>query len=174
MPRALSACLILLFALSSGLQLRAQSAECPPAELRYKSTDPAYGDAMNVQTMLEAAGLKVNCIFETKLSNQFMRDENGMRRFTLKGEACFRTNYGDISAFFAPKPQTFSALTIHEHRKRHGYLYTFSGMPDVWVLNQFGSVARLYYFKRDNYLLSVADGPLRAKVEEAIGAPLSP
>ena len=170
MPRALSACFFIL-SLHFALQVKAQSAECPPANLWLAPTNTAYQDATSVKRLLESHGIIVKCIFETKLSSEFLLREHGIERFTLEGEACFRTNYGDFSAFFLPKPHSFSALKIEERRDGGGYLYMFSGMPKIWLLKQFGSSQRLYYFSRDNYLLSVADGPLRSSVQEALHTP---
>jgi len=174
MRRFLPVLIIVAVAISSPALANAQFAPCPPAEISYQHDNPAYQDATNLRQKLESHGVEVYCIFETKLSNRFLRDENGTSRFTLEGEACIRTKYGDIGAFFVAKPQTFAPLKIKEHRKQRGYLYTFSGMPDVWLMHDLGSAGRVHYYKHDNYLLSVDDGPLRLLLEQALGLrPLS-
>ena len=168
MPRSLSALTIFLLAMSSPALVRAQFAPCPPPEISYQPGNPAYQDATKLRQTLESRGVTVFCIFETKLSSRFLRDKNGTSRFTLEGEACIRTKYGDISAFFVPRPQTFAFLKIKEHYNNGGYLYTFSGMPDVWLLNELGSAGRVYYYKRDNYLLSISDSPTRVLLERVL------
>jgi len=174
MLKALPTLTIFLLAISFPALVRAQFAPCPPPEISYQPGNPAYQDATDLRQTLESRGVDVYCIFETKLSSRFLRDEGGTSRFTLEGEACIRTKYGDISAFFVARPQTFAPLKIKEHRKQSGYLYTFSGMPDIWLLRELGSAGRVYYYKHDNYLLSIADSPLRLLLEQALGLrPLS-
>lgn len=174
MLRALPALIVVVVAMSSPAPAKAQVAPCPPAEISYQPGNPAYQDATNLRQTLESHGVEVYCIFETKLSSRFLRDENGTPRFTLEGEACIRTKYGDIGAFFVARPQTFAPLKIKEHRNSGGYLYTFSGMPDVWLPPDLGSAGRVHYYKHDNYLLSIDDSPLRTLLEQALGLrPLS-
>lgn len=174
MLRSLSALTIFLLAVSSPAIVRAQSAPCPPPEISYQPGNPAYEDATRLRQTLESRGVIVFCIFETKLSSRFLRDENGTSRFTLEGEACIRSKYGDISAFFVDRPRTFAPLKIKERRDNGGYLYTFSGMPDVWLLHELGSAGRVYYYKHDNYLLSISDSPTRVLLELALNLrPLS-
>ena len=167
LPVHLMASLALLLAASCP-QALAQSVPCPPTPALIASDNPAYADAMSLAKNLEAHGFVVHCIFPTKISSEFLIRENGVQRSTIEGEACFRTNYGDVGAFFVPKPQTFADLKIKEQRKGGGYLYTFSGMPSSWTMDHWGSARRDFFLKRDNYLLSASDDTLRARLEEAL------
>ena len=167
-PAQLAASFVLL--LIGAHPLPAQPAPCPPPAVLIAPDNPAYADAMNLAQKLEAHGFVVNCIFPTKMSSEFLVRENGVERSTIEGEACFRTNYGDIGAFFVPKPQTFGDLKIKEQRRGGGYLYTFSGMPSVWPqkIGRWGSARRDFFLKRDNYLLSASDDTLHAHLEDAL------
>ncbi len=157
-----------LFALSHS-RLLAQPENCPRPAALIAPDNPAYNDAMDLQKTLEARGFVVDCIFPTKFSSAFLVWENGVPRSTVEGEACFRTNFGDLDIVFIPKPQTFVELKIEERREGGGYLYTFSGMPEVWLVKRVGSGPRREYFlKHDNYILSVTDEKLRARLEETL------
>jgi len=131
---------------------------------------PAYADAMALKHGLESQGMVVRCIFETKFSSQFLVWENGKPRSTIEGEACIVTNLGALEVLFVSRPKTFADLKIKEHRDREGYLYTVSGMPDVWPskFKRWSSVRRTYYFRHDNYLLSGGGEELRTAVEAAL------
>jgi hypothetical protein len=149
---------------------------CPPSGAFIAPKDAAYEDAMALKKSLESQGMMVRCIFETKFSSQFLRWDNGAPRSTIEGEACIRTNLGDLSVLFMPKPSTFAALKIKERRSGGRYLYTFSGMSDVWprTFKSWSSARRDYFFRHDNYLLSGAGDELRSAVEAALHqAPLS-
>lgn len=167
-PAQLAASFVLL--LIGTHPLPAQPAPCPPPAALIAPDNPAYADAIDLAQKLAAHGFVVRCIFPTKMNSEFLVPENGVERSTIEGEACFVTNYGDIEAFFVPKPQTFSDLKIREQRKGGGYLYTFSGMPSVWPrkIGRWGSARRDFFLKRDNYLLSVSDDTLHTHLEDAL------
>ena len=163
--------LFLFLAIVPCVQLSAQEPlPCPPPDAFIAPKDPAYADAMALKKSLESQGMVVRCIFETKFSSQFLRWENGVPRSTIEGEACIRTNLGDLSVLFMPRPRTFTALEIKERRSGGRYLYTFSRMPDVWpgTFKSRSSVRRDYFFRHDNYLLSAAGDELRTAVEAAL------
>lgn len=162
--------LFLFLAIVPCTQMFAQELSCPPPNAFIAPKDPAYADAMALKESLESQGTVVRCIFETKFSSQFLRWENGVPRSTIEGEACIRTNLGDLSVLFMPRPRTFAALKIKERRSGGRYLYTFSGMPDVWprTFKSRNSVRRDYFFRHDNYLLSAEGDELRSTVEAAL------
>jgi hypothetical protein len=99
-----------------------QPLSCPPPDAFISPKDPAYADAMALKKSLESHGMMIGCIFETKFSSQFLRWENGAPRSTIEGEACIRTNLGDLSVLFMPRPSTFAALKIRERRTGGRYL----------------------------------------------------
>ena len=151
--------------------LSAQQADgCPPPAALMSPDQSAYADAMALKNGLESQGMVVRCVFETKFSSAFIAWENGKPRSTVEGEACILTNLGALEVLFVSRPRTFSDLKITEHRAHQGYVYTVSGMPDVWPskIKRWGSVSRTYYFRRDNYLLSGTGEELRAAVEAAL------
>ena len=123
---------------------------------------------MQLAQNLEPHGFIVNCIFPTKLGSIFMVEENGVMHSTIEGEACLRTNYGDIDVVFVPKPHTFADFKITERREGGGYLYRFAGTPRVWAVNRFGSALRDYFLKYQNQLLLVSSDQLRARLEDAL------
>jgi hypothetical protein len=147
-----------------------QGDDCPGPAALMSPDQPAYADAMALKNSLESQGMVVRCIFETKFSSQFIVWENGTPRSTIEGEACIRTNLGNLEVLFLSRPRTFADLKIKEHRTRGGYLYTVSGMPDVWPgkFKRWGSVRRTYYFRHDNYLLSEEGEELSTAVEAAL------
>jgi hypothetical protein len=165
--------LVLLFAVS--LPLHGQSVPCPPGEAWLTSSDPAYPDAMELSRHLENHDFTVQCIFPTKFGSVFMVEQNGVLVSTIEGEACLRTNFGDIGVVFVPKPKTFIDFKITEHREGGGYLYRFSGTPRVHGGDKFKfeSVRRNYFLKHDNLLLIVGDNQLLSRLEEAL-PPLTP
>jgi len=165
----LLASLVVLLA-ASPYQVFAQSPECPTGEALLSSTDPVYTDAMELKQSLESHGFVVRCVFPTKFGSIFQVTDGGVLRSTIEGEAVFRTDNGDIGAVFVPKPQTFEDFKITEHHEDGGYLYTFGGTPRVWAVNRFGSARRIYFLKHGNQLL-LADGKLRARLQEALHLP---
>ena len=165
--------LLLLLVIVSCNRLSAQQVptdDCPPPAAFMSPDQPAYADAMALKNSLESQGMVVRCIFETKFSSQFLVWEDGNPRSTIEGEACIRTNLGDLGVLFVSRPRTFADLKIKEQRARGGYLYTVSGMPDVWPskFKRWSSARRTYYFQHDNYLLSGAGEELRTAVEAAL------
>jgi hypothetical protein len=167
---------LLLFFFCAGLCTRSsaqQVADCPPPAALMSPSQPAYADATSLKKSLESQGLVVQCIFETKFSSQFLVWENDKPRSTVEGEACIRTNLGDLTVLFLWKPRTFAELNISEHQSHGGYIYHFSGMNDVWPRNlkQLGSTRRTYYFRSDNYLLSAGSEELRNAVATALQYP---
>ena len=155
--------------------LFAQSVPCPTGAALLLSSDPAYADAMELARILEIHNFAVNCIFPTKFGSVFMVDNHGTLQSTVEGEACFRTDRGDIGVVFLPKSQTFANFKIAERRKDRGYIYKFSGTPRVLHEDQFdfGTAHRQYFLKRDNKLI-VVDDKLRASVQEALKLPSVP
>src|SRR3974390_3217043 len=165
MTRPLSRVLFFLFVGANCASLFAQNEiPCPPPAALIAPGQPAYEDALALKKNLESQGLVVRCIFETKLSSEFLDWKNTPPRSTIEGEACIRTNLGDLSVLFMWRPRTFSELTIKERHRRTSYVYSFSGMTDVWPrdIKQSGSKDRTYYFRHDNYLLSAGGEKLRA------------
>jgi hypothetical protein len=147
---------------------RLAATECPPPAALLALDNPAYADAVHLRDVLQSHGFTVECIFPTKFSSAFLKWKNGIASSTVEGEACFRTNVGDIGAVFVPKPQTFEHLKITERRQGRGYLYSFSGMPEIWIVKHVGSARRQYHIKHDNYILSVDDAAVRVRLEEAV------
>lgn len=153
--------------------LAQEPAPCPGPAALMAPEQPAYADAMALKKSLESQGLVVRCIFETKFSSQFTVWENGEPRSTIEGEACIRTNLGDLSVLFMPRPQNFAGLKIQERHTSEGYVYSVSGMPDVWPVKfkRWSSLHRTYYFRSDNYLLSAVGNEVRDAVEAALQYP---
>jgi hypothetical protein len=87
---------------------------------------------MELKQSLESHGFVVRCFFPTRFGSIFQVTDSGVLRSTIEGEALFRTDNGDISAVFVPKPQTSEDFKITEHHEDGGYLYTFAGTPRVW------------------------------------------
>jgi hypothetical protein len=171
LPTRLVAGCVLFFAAS--LPLLAQSDPCPPGEALLSSSDPAYPDAMELSRRLENHDFTVQCIFPTKFGSVFMVEQNGVLVSTIEGEACFRTNFGDVGVAFVPNPQTFADFKITEHREGGGYLYRFSGTPRVHGGDKFKfeTARRRYFLKHDNLLLIVGDNRLLSRLEEALPPP---
>jgi hypothetical protein len=170
----LAGLLFLLFVIVPCARSSAQQVDdCPLPAALISPDQPAYADAMSLKKNLESQGLVIRCIFATKFSSQFIVWENGKPRSTVEGEACIRTNLGDLDVLFMSRPRNFDDLKIKERRDGRGYLYTFSGMPDVWPRNlkHIGSIHHTYYFRIDNYLLSVGSDELRNAVEAALHYP---
>lgn len=167
--------LVLLIPLCTS-SLAAQSIDCPPENALLATNDPAYADAMDLQQRLEKQNFSIRCIFPTKLSSFFMVDHNGTLQSTVEGEACFSTNYGDIEVVFLPRPQTFADFRITERRKDGGYLYRFTGTPQVSAGDKFkfGTAARQYFLKHDNYLIIVSDNQLVPRLEAAFAESSAP
>jgi hypothetical protein len=161
--------LILVIALCTPLSAE-QVDDCPGPMALISPDQPADADAMALKANLESQRMVVRCIFETKFSSAFIVWESGKPRSTIEGEACIRTNLGDLEVLFVSRPRTFADLKIKEHRVREGYLCTVSGMPDVWPskFKRWGSVRRTYYFRHDNYLLSGGGEELRTAAEAAL------
>jgi hypothetical protein len=172
LPTRLAAVFILLMA-ASCLPLLAQSEECPTGEALLSSNNPVFADAAEVAESLKTHAFTIKCIFPTKLRSVFMVEQNGTLRSTIEGEACFRTDYGDIEVVFLPKPQTFADFKITERRKGGGYLYRFTGTPRVWAGDnfKFGTAYRNYFIKHDNQLLIVSDIHLLARLEDVFHLP---
>jgi hypothetical protein len=128
---------------------------------------------MELQRRLQKHNFTVRCIFPTKFGSFFMVDHNGILESTVEGEACFSTNYGGIDVVFLPKPQTFAEFEITERRKGSGYLYRFTGTPSVSAGNKFkfGTAARQYFLKHDNYLIIVSDDQLVSHLQAVLAEP---
>jgi hypothetical protein len=159
---------LLILLLVIGCHNGLAATECPRPATLIAPDDPAYVDAVHLRGVLQSHGFTVECIFPTKFSSTFLKWENGVARSTVEGEACFRTREGDIGVVFVPKPQTFADLKIRERRQGRGYLYSFSGMPGIWLVKNVGSARRQYHIKHDNYILSVDDESVRNRLEEAV------
>lgn len=168
-----SAGLLILFFIASSARFWAQTpTPCSPAAL-ISPEQPAYSDATALEKQLESQGIRVQCIFETKFSSQFLIWENGVPHSTLEGEACIRTNLGDLGVLFVARPKTFLNLKISERHTAGGYSYQVSGMSDVWPrkISHWSSVHRNYFFVHDNYLLTADTEVMRAAVEAALHYP---
>ncbi len=172
MPRTFSVRLLFLpLVVILGTPLAAQQVDdCPGPRALMSPSQPAYSDAMALKSSLESHGMVVRCIFETKFSSQFIVWENGEPRSTIEGEGCIVTNLGVLEVLFVSRPRTFAELKIKERRTPGGYVYTVSGMPDVWPVKfkRWASVRRTYYFRHDNYLLSGGGEELRTAVQAAL------
>jgi len=107
-------------------------------------------------------------MFPTILWSIFEVGDGGVMRNTVEGEVNFLTNYGDVTAFFLPKPQTFADFKITEHREDGGFLYTFAGTPRVWATNRFGSARRIYFLDHANQLFFVGDVALLHRLEKVL------
>jgi hypothetical protein len=172
--RLLAGFVLLLLPCTSSLL--AQSVPCPPEKALLSATDPAYADALELQQRLEKHNFAVHCMFPTKFGSFFMVDQNGVLQSTVEGEACFSTNYGGIDVVFLPKSQTFADFKITERRQGRGYLYRFTGTPRVSAGDKFnfGTAARQYFLKHDNYLMIVSDNQLVPRLEAAFAHSSTP
>ncbi len=160
---------ILLFLTPCPYELRAQ--EPRSKELAMLSpTEPVYPDAMELKRTLESHGFVVRCMFPTTLWSVFEVEDGGVMHNTVEGEVNYHTNYGDVTAFFLPKPQTFANFKITEHREDGGFLYTFAGTPRVWATNRFGSARRIYFLDHANQLFFVGDIALLQRLEKVLNA----
>jgi len=177
MTHALSAKLTLLLLVIAVTRLFAQEPlPCPPPAAPIAPGDPAYEDALSLKKNLESQGMEVRCIFETKFSSQFLDRTSPILRSKIEGEACLRTNLGDLGVLFMWRPRTFAELNIKERHQGGWYVYTFSGMADVWPSNikRSASKDRTYYFLHGNYLLSAVGDKMRSALESALHqSPLS-
>jgi hypothetical protein len=134
---------ILLFLTACPYALRAQEPDCRKEAALLSPTEPVYPDAMELKGTLESHGLVVHCMFPTTLWSVFEVEDGGVMHNTVEGEVNYHTNYGDVTAFFLPTPQTFADFKITEHREDRGFLYSFAGTPRVWATNRFGSAQRI-------------------------------
>jgi hypothetical protein len=151
----------------------AQAVQCPPDKALLSTSDPAYADAMELQRRLERNDFTVRCIFPTKFGSIFTVENNGKLESTVEGEACFSTNFGGLDVVFLPQPQTFSDFEITGRRKDRGYVYRFTGTPHVAAEGKFnfGTAARQYFLKHNNYLIVVSDPKLLARLQKAFSQP---
>jgi hypothetical protein len=159
----------LVLFVSSLPALQAAEPSCPPSEALLQSSDPVYAEATALAQELEGHGFQVRCMFPSKVGSIFEVEENGALHSTIEGETCFRTNFGDVTVFFVPKPHTFDDFQIAEKRKDRGYVYRFTGNPRTWAGDKFmfGTAYRQAFLKRDNQLFLVNyDGDLRARLED--------
>ncbi len=172
MTKSVSALLQIPLLLSAACASRFAQGQtpCPLPAALIAPGQPAYQDAMALKKNVESQGLIVRCIFETKFSSEFLDWKRNPPLSTSEGETCFRTNLGDLEVLFMWKPRTFSELTIKERRKGGWYVYSYSGMSDVWPRNikEQASKERTYYFQHDNYLLSVGGEKRRDAVQGAL------
>jgi hypothetical protein len=161
---------ILFLLAASHSQLFAQSPPCPTGAALLSENDPAYSDAMELAQTLRDRGFAVRCMFPTKLGSIFQVADGDVLRSTIEGEANFHTNYGDFEVVFLPKPQTFADFKITERRTGGGYLYRFTGTPQVWAGDKFkfGTARRNYFLKHENHLFFVSDDHLRSRLEDAL------
>ena len=158
-----------LLLIGTAYDLRAQSAPCPPSQLLLSSSDPAYADALQLKKTLEDHGFRVYCTFETKFSSMFSLWDGDVAHSTILGEACLRTDLGDIDAVFLPSNQTFAEFQIKEQRKGDGYIHKTSGTPRMHG-NVLESARRQYFLKDHNRLLLLGDDTrLLTHLEHALG-----
>ena len=162
--------IVLLFTACPYGLLAQDDPDCAKQAAMLSPTEPVYPDAMELKRTLERHGFVVNCVFPTTLWSIFEVEEGGVMHSTVEGEANLHTNYGDVTAFFLPKPQTFGDFTITEHREDGGFLYTFAGTPRVWASNRFGSARRVYFLDHGNQLFLVSDVALLHRLEKVLNA----
>jgi hypothetical protein len=151
--------------------LRAQDDPgCAKVAAMLSPTEPVYPDAMELKGTLESHGIVVRCMFSTILWSVFEVEDGGVLHNTIEGEVNYHTDFGDVTAFFLPKPQTFSEFKITEHREGSGFLYTFAGTPRAWATNRFGSARRIYFLDHANQLFFVGDVALLRQLEKVLNA----
>jgi hypothetical protein len=150
--------------------LRAQELDCPSEAAVLSPTEAVYPDAMELRRTLESHGFVVRCMFPTILWSVFEVEDGGVMHNTVEGEVDYQTNYGDVTAFFLPRPQTFADFKITEHREDGGFVYTFAGTPRVWATNRFGSARRIYFLDHANQLFFVGDVALLHRLEKVLNA----
>lgn len=156
-----------LLLVSFPVALSAEETGCPNEPALLSPSEPVYAEAMALKQTLESHGFDVRCVFPTHMSSIFEVAGDAERMHsTVEGEACFRTNYGDLDAVFLPQPQTFADFKITEHRENSGYLYTFAGTPRVWAANRFGSARRTYFLDHENQLWVIGDVRLLHRLEQ--------
>jgi hypothetical protein len=161
---------IVLFLTACPCGVRAQDPACAKELAMLSPTEPVYPDAMELKRTLESQGFVVHCMFPTTLWSVFEVEDGGVMHSTVEGEVNYHTNYGDATAFFLPKPQTFADFKIAEHREDGGFLYTFAGTPRVWATNRFGSARRIYFLDHANQLFFVGDVALLQRLEKVLNA----
>jgi len=125
----------------------AQMTRCGSLELKsaLRPANSAYADATELTRVLQAHGVVVECVLNSKSWSRFEGQ---------KGAAFFRTDQGDFDALFLSKPQTWDALEITQTEKDGRHLTSFQGWPSGSPIN--GSRPS-YFVKHANVLCSTGD-----------------
>jgi len=139
----------------------ADSSECTPNELLalIKPDDPAYADAMELAQTLHAHGVLVKCVLQSTMVHTF-EDQ--------KGAAFFKTDYGEFSALFLPKPQTFASLEIVSRAENGRFLYSFQGNPHPASPHPINSNHQMFFERHANLLFITSKIPLAPTIAKAV------
>jgi hypothetical protein len=125
----------------------AQMTRCGSLELKsaLRPANSAYADATELTRVLQAHGVVVECVLNSKSWSRFEGQE---------GAAFFRTDQGDFDALFLPKTKTWDSLKIIQTENDGRYLTSFQGWPSGSPMN--GSRPS-YFVKHANVLCSTGD-----------------
>jgi hypothetical protein len=121
-----------------------QGADCSAQDLLgvLKADDPVYHDALKLAETLNAHGLLVKCVLQSKMIREF----EGQR-----GAALYRTSQGDFEALFLSKEQVF-AVRATEREEAGRYLYYFEGAPIPSSPEPLNFNKRTYFAQHSNHL----------------------
>jgi hypothetical protein len=137
------------------------STDCSPNELLalIRPDDPAYADAMELAQTLQAHGVVVKCVLQSKMVNTF-EDQ--------KGAAFFKTDQGVFEALFLPKSQTFASLEIVSRTENGRFLYSFEGSPRQRSTYPIDSAYPEFFEKHGSILFFTSKSSLPASIAKAV------
>jgi hypothetical protein len=125
-----------------------------------KSDDPAYDEATALKKNLNARGLLVSCVLQSKLNREFEGQ---------KGAALFKTDKGDFEALFLPRGRVFAIRPI-EKQDSGRYLYYLEGAPSLSFSHTWDSARRIYFVQHLNQLCTTSDERLASSLDKALNS----
>jgi hypothetical protein len=134
--------------------------ECSAQDLLgvLKADDPVYHDAMELAKTLDAHGLLVTCVLQSKMIREFEGQ---------KGAALYRTSRGDFEALFLPRERVF-AVRPTERQEDGRYLYYFDGTPSPSSPQPLNSARPTYFAQHSNQLFVTWEPLLAASLDKTL------
>jgi hypothetical protein len=143
-----------------------QPSDCSAQDLLgvLKADDPVYDDALELANTLDAHGIPVKCVLQSKMIREFEGQ---------KGAALYRTNRGDFEALFLPKERVF-AVRPSERREDGRYLYYFEGAPSPSSPHALNSSRRTYFAQHSNQFFITWEPQLAASLDKTLNSHSGP